>query len=169
MITVKNFEVLSHLVNPPQEGEYAVCTDTSEVFQFKDEQWNKVDKPDAKLNVNLYELNKTLYKSMPDLSFNEVQKKKMKIAGWISKTNNDYYMLLNRELADYTVFATIDNYGAPIIDELFDIIYHRGISIKSIEIDEEEYQWIQFWIKTDNDILMYAFFPYDNGVIECQK
>lgn len=167
MITVKNFEVLSHLVNPPQEGEYAVCTETSQVFQFKDGQWNKVEKPDAKLNVNLYELNKTLYKSLPTINFNELQKKKMEIETWIHLCNNKYFMLLNREKADYTLFA-ITGTGAAITKELVDLINERANAIKSIEIDNEE-MWIQFWIEKDHEIYMYAFFPYDNGVIECQE
>lgn len=167
MITVKNYEVLSHLVNIPDEGEYAVCTETSQVFQFKNGEWNRVEKPDAKLNITLYELNKTLYKSMPDLTFNEIQKKKIEVAYWVDFTFNKYYMLLNRELADYTLFALTDH-GDDITDEIFDIAYNRGIAIKAVEVNKEE-MWVQFWIKTKDDVVMYALFPYGNGVIECQK
>ena len=167
MITVKNFEVLSHLVNPPQEEEYAICTDTSEVYQYKNEEWHKVDKPDAKLNVSLYELNKTLYRSLSEISFNELQKDKVKIKEWIKDCGDEFFMLLCNERMDYTVFALTDT-GAPAEQEIVDIVCERGI-IKSIEINKEEL-WIQFWIETSKkEIYMYALFPYDNGVIKCLR
>lgn len=166
MITVKNFEVLKHLPNIPTENEYAVCTDTSEVYQYING-WTKVEHPDAKLNVDLYELNKTLYRSMPEINFNELQKKKKEIKEWIEKCGDQYFMLLNRELSDYTVFD-ICGEGDAVEREIVDIICSRG-TIKSIEISEEE-MWIQFWIANKNkDIYMYALFPYNSGVIKCQR
>ena len=167
MITVKNFEVLSHLVNPPQEGEYALCTDTQQVFLFKESQWERIEKPDAKINVDLYELNKTLYKSMPEITFNELQKKKKEIVAWLDKTDNSYYMLLNRELADYTVFHYNKSaWLAPMEHDIVDVVCSRG-KIKSVEIEDSA---IEFWVEDNKDtVYMYAFFPYDVGVIECRK
>lgn len=171
MVTVKNFEVLKHLPNTPTEGEYAICTDTSEVYQYTDNNWIRVEHPDAKLNIDLYELNKTLYRSMPEMTFNELQKKKKEIKLWSQCCGDEYFMLLNRELADYTVFS-IDGVSSERATDSFeqevtDIVCSRG-RIKSIEINNEEL-WIQFWVEQDKEIYMYALFPYDNGVITCRR
>lgn len=167
MITVKNYETLLKLPSTPTEGDYAVCTDEKTAYVYKDEKWNKIEGKDAKLNVNLYELNKTVYKSMPEITFNELQEKKKEIAEWLKTANNMYYMLLCRERGDYTVFHYSGGvWLSPLEDEVTGIICSRG-KLKAIEFNAVE-RWIQFWVEFGGEVYMYAFFPYDVGVIECR-
>lgn len=169
MITVKNYETLSKLPSNPELGEYAVCTEDRTAYIYTENGWRKIEGKDAKLNVNLYELNKTLYKSLPEITFNELQERKKKIANWIGESDNKYYMLLCRERSDYTVFVISDSGQATVDKEAIDIVCSRG-KIKAIEIEENfPERWVQFWIEDNKEIYMYAFFPYDSGVIECQK
>ena len=173
MITVKNYETLLKLPSTPAEGEYAVCTDEKTAYVYTSDGWTKIEGKDAKLNVNLYELNKTLYKSMPEITFNELQEKKKEIKQWIEECGDKYFMLLCRERNDFTLFHVV----APIIKddafeniekEVVDIVCSRG-KIKSIETEDNfPEKWTQFWVEDNNEVYMYAFFPYDQGVIECQ-
>ncbi len=169
MITVKNYETLSKLPSNPELGEYAVCTEDRTAYIYTEKGWCKIEGKDAKLNVNLYELNKTLYKSLPEITFNELQERKKKIADWIGESDNKYYMLLCRERSDYTVFVISYSGQVTIDKEVIDIVCSRG-KIKAIEIEENfPERWVQFWIEDNKEIYMYAFFPYDSGVIECRK
>lgn len=167
MITVKNYETLIRLPSTPQDEEYAVCTEDRTVYKYLNNEWYKIDASDTKLNINLYELNKTFYNSMPELTFNELKDKQKEIAEWVHRAGGTYFMLLNRERADYTVFHINKSIYIKSIDkEVVDIVCSRG-KIKSIEINDKEL-WIQFWIEDkDKNVFMYAFFPYDSGVIEC--
>ncbi len=174
MITVKNYETLSKLPSTPELGEYAVCIDDKTAYIYTENGWIKLDGKDAKLNVNLYELNKTLYRSLPEITFNKLQEQKKKIADWVYESDNKYYMLLCRERNDFTVFFVhIPSFAndnlVPIEKEVVDIVCSRG-QIKAIEIEENfPERWVQFWVEDNKEIYMYAFFPYDSGVIECIK
>lgn len=170
MITVKNYETLIRLPSTPKEEEYAVCTDDRSVYKYTENAWHKVDSSDAKLNISLYELNKTVYMSIPELTFNELQESKRKIDKWVKNTKNLYFMLLNRERSDYTIFNLSTNiYLNSISKEIIDIVCSRG-RVKSIEISDEFFeQYIQFWVEDNKEIYMYALFPCDSVVIECTR
>ena len=50
--------------------------------------------------------------------------------------------------------------------DIVDVVCSRG-KIKSVEIEDSA---IEFWVEDNKDtVYMYAFFPYDVGVIECRK
>lgn len=75
-----------------------------------------------------------------------------------------YYLLLNRETYDFTMFARIPSVvmdrNKKLIDELMMTVLERGV-LKSISLTEDE-EALQFWI----DDKAYYFFVYDKGVIE---
>jgi hypothetical protein len=75
-----------------------------------------------------------------------------------------YYLLLNRETYDFTMFARVPSVAADInkrlIDELMMTVLERG-TLKSISLTEDE-EALQFWI----DDKAYYFFEYGKGVIE---
>ena len=88
------------------------------------------------------------------------------------KTQNQYYMLLNRETYNFTLFNfhssnnhTSLNTRKLIYDELKICLQNRG-EVLSIELTEQEDAY-EIWIRDDEqNILVYYFFPYDIGVIE---
>ena len=75
-----------------------------------------------------------------------------------------YYLLLNRETYDFTMFARIPSVvmdrNKKLIDELMMTVLERGV-LKSISLTEDE-EALQFCI----DNKAYYFFVYDKGVIE---
>ena len=89
----------------------------------------------------------------------------------MNKTSNSYYMLLNKENADYTVFR-LTNKEKSNRKEIANILIdecciNRG-NVLSIEKTEDN-SAIEIWIQTgetDNTVLCYYFFPYDPAIIE---
>lgn len=114
--------------------------------------------------MNLYELNKAQVNSLPPItSKTKIEDIKKEVAEYFN-SDNKYFMLLCRELNDYTVFVTpLGNGGAKVADELFECIFNRG---KLMEIHQEQDAY-EIWIKNDEDVFAYYLFPYDTGVIEC--
>ena len=103
--------------------------------------------------MTLYELNKSAYASLPDITDEQKEIAEHIIERFIAESNEDYFMLLNNELHYYTIFHWV------VIDSLS---YH----IKSIERTNDETA-IEVWLTTqDNECHMFLLFGYTNGVIE---
>lgn len=111
--------------------------------------------------MTLYEINQLAYARLPKMTGAEIEK--AKIPGVFPK---DYYMLLCRELNDYTVFrighAAEDE---TIWNSILDILSTRG-TLKGIETKEDG--TIEFWITSKKGTNMYLLFPYDWGVINVE-
>lgn len=78
---------------------------------------------------NLYDFNKTAYMKMPSIPANKAKEKFQDISAWFAaKPSNKYFMLLCKELADYTVFNLSNGANSTLaaIQELEDLTKHRG-------------------------------------------
>jgi len=120
---------------------------------------------DKSVNMgNLYDLNKTLYSKMPKMKTEDFQKDVLNIGMWFSsRTERRYFMLLCRELNDYTVFE----FKAPKFDvakeELRSLILSRGIPVG---IDyEHSSDTYDVWVKRGKEVYMYKLFPCDDFII----
>ena len=119
----------------------------------------------------LYDLNKQACAQLKPLDKFLLNGKKTVVIDFMNKTSNSYYMLLNKENADYTVFHLINKEKSNrkeianiLIDEC---CINRG-QVLSIEKTEDN-SAIEIWIQTgetDNTVLCYYFFPYDPAIIE---
>ena len=113
-----------------------------------------------------YEFNQMIMNGMQKLDdeFVEVMINGL-VKSYLEKHNsNKYFLLLNRETYDFTMFAKghslrMDPNGK-LLDELMLTVFDRG-DLKSIALTEDEEALI-FWV----DDRAYYFFVYDKGVIE---
>ena len=112
--------------------------------------------------MNNYELNKMLMAKEPPMKDDEEVRNLCKnyfIEKYLSNTR--YFMLLNNELKDYTVFVIKkDFYPELMVKDLFEVCKSRG-TLKSIEKTESDMA-LEIWINNS----VYYLFPYDEGVIE---
>lgn len=126
----------------------------------------------AEINMGtLYDANKDIMSKQEPISLREWTEKSKALVEFCKKTKNQYYMLLNRETYNFTLFnfGAKNNHGSLntrklIYDELKICLQNRG-EVLSIELTQQEDAY-EIWIRDDEQILVYYFFPYDIGVIE---
>lgn len=166
MINVETFDILNSLPSTPEEGEYAVVNQEKKVYKYINGEWIAATM-DSGLKVNLYELNKTAVRSLPALTEELINKKKEQVKQFINK-NKKFFMLMCKDIGYYTLFKKTGNSSSSnrpyLYNEVFECAMDIG-SIHSVVINEDS---IEFWIKNEDDVYMFLFFPYDNGVISCQ-
>lgn len=118
---------------------------------------------------NLYEMNKSILAKANPLKKHEIKDGIRQIAK--AYTDAKYYMLLCRELYDFTIFNLNDNdlsdNKTTFITDLYECLTNRG-EVLSIEKDTTG-EAFEIWIKTEEDLYAYYFFPYDLGVIEVER
>lgn len=120
----------------------------------------------------LYDANKSIMSKQAPISAKEWSDKSKALVEFCKKTQNQYYMLLNRETYNFTLFNfhSSNNHASLntrklIYDELKICLQNRG-EVLSIELTEQEDAY-EIWIRDgEQNILVYYFFPYDIGVIE---
>lgn len=117
----------------------------------------------------LYDFNKTAVLKEKDLTRQKLRiKKETLITDYLKEMNNKYYMMLCREQNDYTIFH-LTNESDEKIKELTDVLVdecllNRG-SVKGIDLTEDK-QALEIWLKIDDEVYVYYFFPYDAALVE---
>lgn len=113
---------------------------------------------------SLYDFNKMAYAKMPPIPANKAQEKLTDIASWFSAKPTKYFMLLCKELADYTVFnfESFDyNKGK---EELEDIIKSRGLLLDIVY--NEAASGYEVWMRRiDGSVHMYLLFRCDDFIV----
>lgn len=119
----------------------------------------------------LYDINKTTVIKEKPLSEKEIDEKLQEIKNFCILHMDQYYMLLNREKYDFTLFnlgeklgPSIQKVSQIIKDDLKECLRNRGAVI-SIDLTKDKGAY-EIWLKIDNEAFVYYFFPYDEGVIE---
>lgn len=115
----------------------------------------------------LYDMNKAAIINMPSLTNSELKKNLKKIKQFFLDKTDKYFMLLNRETYNFTLFNLGNKNEIAMkqtMDDFKECLDNRG-RIVSIEPDSEGNY--EIWIVDDfNEALVYYLFPYDLGVIE---
>ena len=115
----------------------------------------------------LYDMNKAAIINMPSLTNSELKKNLKKIKQFFLDKTDKYFMLLNRETYNFTLFNLGNKNEIAMkqtIDDFKECLDNRG-RIVSIETDSAGNY--EIWIVDDfNEALVYYLFPYDLGVIE---
>ena len=165
-ITVKNKAHLDAL-QIHNHGEVAYCEDTKElwVYDENEEAWMKFQVDNKGIDLNLYDLNKSVISQLTPMTSNEISMKIGMITDYYNNTQNHFHMLLCRDYNYYTIFADDTMLSFPdfasavctIITELGDIY----------SIEETGDGALEIWIKPTGEESPYAFylFPYDAGVV----
>jgi len=140
------------------EGNFNICS-SNEIEEKYEE-----DNQNLELG-SLYEMNKQASATEPTLKREEIREKLNEIAKFIKKNNQKYYMLLNKETSNYTLFNfTKIPFNLELFKKDFKVCLQNRGSIVSIDLTEDK-QAYEIWIRDEED-LVYYFFPYDLGVIE---
>lgn len=115
----------------------------------------------------LYDMNKAAIINMPSLTNSEFKKNLKKIKQFFLDKTDKYFMLLNRETYNFTLFNLGNKNEIAMkqtIDDFKECLDNRG-RVVSIELDSAGNY--EIWIVDDfNEALVYYLFPYDLGVIE---
>ena len=115
----------------------------------------------------LYDFNKGIMENLTPLKPEELEKKEKLIkAYFMENIGQKYFMLLCKELNDYTLFSisSVMKCGFAI-SELDEALKNRG-KILSIDKDEDTNAF-EIWIKDDEGPHAWYLFKYGLGVIEC--
>lgn len=122
----------------------------------------------ADINMGtLYDMNKAAIVSMPSLTGSEFKKNLKKIKQFFLEKNDKYFMLLNRETYNFTLFNLGNKNEIAMkqtIDDLKECLDNRG---RVVSIESDSAGNYEIWIVDEtNEALVYYLFPYDLGVIE---
>lgn len=117
---------------------------------------------------NLYDINKQLMATMPEITDAEINLITPQLEEWFNWKLDGYAMLLCRERYDFTVFHLYEKqnpYPQKVaVSELFELLKERG-KILSIE-KADEISW-EIWIKIDEEAFVFYLFGCDKWIIEC--
>lgn len=117
---------------------------------------------------NLYDINKQLMATMPEMTDAEIDLITPQLEEWFNWKLDGYAMLLCRERYDFTIFHLYEKqnpYPQKVaVSELFELLKERG-KILSIEKADEN-SW-EIWIKIDEEAFAFYLFGCDEWVIEC--
>lgn len=121
---------------------------------------------DGELKINLYDMNKQLVNQLATLNDEDLKNSKEIIENYLKEQNNQFYMLLCKDISYYTLFDIMDDESMPCAsEEIIECIKCIG-DVKSIAVNEDGA--IEAWIcaNPEGPMVMYLF-PYDVGVIKC--
>lgn len=115
---------------------------------------------------NLYDFNKSAmaqFIPLDTISFNRETESAMKEIYKKAKSGNCYWMLLNNERKDYTVFIIETFEGS--LDEFRPTLLNRG---QVLSIDKQEDENYEIWIRDPEtkENFVYYLFDYSFGIIK---
>ena len=123
----------------------------------------------SNLQMTTYELNRLAYAQLPILADSSSERgiALRVLDEYIHNNEGHYFMLLNNDAHYYTIFSMYDNFEESYISAIDDCVHAIGDLI-SIEYNELT-NACECWFKIGDEAVMYIFFVYDTGVIECHK
>ena len=116
---------------------------------------------------SLYDMNRYFYSQMPDMDEKKKEELIMNIAMWFSsKPTNKFFMMLCRELNDYTIFHFEHPNYSKGKTELEELLKSRG-QVKDIYYNHDTDTY-DFWLLSslDGQIQMYKIFMCDDFIIQ---
>ncbi len=164
MIEVKTLNILNSMQNNNKENETAYCKETKKYYTWKDNNWKEIKINNNGIEMNLYELNKSIINQLTPLTKKEILNKVQVIENMHNSIRNIHYMLLCKEYNYYTIFEANDNPIVTLKAAVYDILKELG-DVFSIEAKDNNA--IELWIKPfgKEEPFVFYFFPYDRGVI----
>lgn len=116
---------------------------------------------------NLYTMAQEEMKKVLPMNNYDLQRDLANIGAWFSiDMQEQYYMLLNRELSDYTVFNFLGMNYSKGVEELLEVLDGRG-PVLQIDYNHDN-KYFEIWVKylMDNTPHMYILFPCSDFIIE---
>lgn len=113
----------------------------------------------------VYDINKTASEKEELLNRPSLGTRLKRIEKFIKEQKDTYFMLLNKETSNYTLFNIQNKDKIEFaVSELKECLVNRG-DIVSIDLTENKDAY-EIWLRTKDGDIAYFFFPYDLGVIE---
>jgi hypothetical protein len=115
----------------------------------------------------VYEVAKNAAKLEKTLTYTELNQRLREVKQFFLAQKDKYFMLLNRETYNFTLFNLGDKDDVTIkrvMDGLKECLKNRG-KVVSIDFTENK-DAFEIWISADDEALVYYLFPYDIGVVE---
>lgn len=122
-------------------------------------------KNSPKINLSLYEINKQMYAQRPKATKLVIDTALASIGAWFSVHYKDkYFILMNREKMDITIFHFNDSNFNKAKNEVRKLLESRG-EIIDIQYDHPSDTY-ECWVKDEDEIFMYKLFNAQFMVIE---
>lgn len=117
----------------------------------------------------LYGMNQNNMQKEPSIKPNTLKKLlKERLIPRVQNTDDSYYMMLCKELSDYTVFKFNNKKEETLstfIKDVQECVMNRGIPL-AIDNFKEQDDALEIWIKIEDIPHMYYFFPCEPFIIE---
>ena len=125
------------------------------------------------MGIDMYSFNRVNMGQLPYLETkDELESAKLFIKNYINKTCSEFYMMLNHDLRDFTLFNFKNGILTDIkinimADDIIECMNNRGFGLLDVGLDEADAA-IEIWVKDRETeaVHMFLLFPYDNGVIQ---
>lgn len=127
--------------------------------------------------MTLYDFNKATLVNAPSATSAEMELMRNKLRKFFAKNIDvqHYYMMLCKDLSDYTIFTSkdyeISYYSDVMTKDIEDCFKNRNMEIMMIDINEDNV--VEIWTRVNhleediaNEIYLYHIFPYDTAIIE---
>lgn len=119
--------------------------------------------------MNLYEYSKLFVNGMTEISEEDLKIGKTLISKYLKERQQEFYMLLCREIYDFTIFQNETPEDSWNYEEFFsailDCFANRNMTIKQINRAEDT-SAIEIWVQKEEQSFCFYLFPYDLGVIK---
>ena len=124
-------------------------------------------KINGNIQMNMYDLNKQFMSQLATLSDEDLENSREVIRKYFQTQQNEYYMLLCKDISYYTLFHINNKITEPAAaDEVIECVKSIG-AVKAIDLTEGE-SAIEIWVQEEeHDPMVMYLFAYDTGVIEC--
>lgn len=123
--------------------------------------------------INMYEFNRINMGQFPYLETEEeINRAKLTLKSYIRKTLGSFYMMLNHERKDFTLFYFQNDTITEVkintmVNDIIECMDNRNLGLLDVCLDDADAA-IEVWVKDreTETVYLYILFPYDNGVIQ---
>ena len=168
MINVPNLSVLYALPSIPKEGEMALLSDTSEIYCYKNDKWNKIE-TNGDLEAKLYDINATAIAQLPAHNENlmQIAEDIRLIDAFIEDFDGHYFNLLCKELSNGAFYSTIFHRNWTSEETMGQAVMSCLNELGTLHTISNEETHLEFWVKEPNEnMICLLFFNCDSIVIE---
>lgn len=124
------------------------------------------------MGIDMYSFNRVNMGQLPYLETEEeIKGAKSIIKNYLKTNTSNYYMLLNHDNRDFTLFNFRENITDlkinTMTNDVIECMENRMFGLLDVGLDEAGCA-IEVWVKDRKTeaVYMYLLFPYENGVIE---
>jgi hypothetical protein len=123
--------------------------------------------------MNMYDFNRINMGQFPYLETEEeINRAKLTLKNYIRKTLGSFYMMLNHERKDFTLFYFQNDTITEVkintmVNDIIECMDNRNLGLLDVCLDDADAA-IEVWVKDreTETVYLYILFPYDNGVIQ---